>query len=331
MTLATGDPATRERILGCARAAGIGADELGEIVPSWSQHTVMVGDGRVLRVCWLGNTDRLLAESLLLRELPVSLGSPTVLAFGRVDGLTWAVSSRMPGRTLAAVWPDLTLEQRDAAAVATADLVAQLYEHRPSAEVTHAVLSVPNYQDLLGHGDLLGGAMLGWPLPRVRGLLADPRSVLRGDQKQRILDGLVAHPDLVPRVDSPELPVIHGDLHASNIWWQDDPGERFDGVSGRVTGLFDLEWARFAEPWADYGRSHERALADVADGRDCHQHLIPGIQRSLPAWQVSDERLLVSSLGYTVREALLWEPLGPDSPGDHVVPMVDGLLAQLGW
>jgi hypothetical protein len=325
MTLNTGDPAPRERILACARAAGIGAEELGEIVPSWSQHTVMVGDDRVLRVCWLGNTERLVAESLLLRDLPASLGSPRVLDFGWLDGLTWAVSSRMPGRTLAAVWPDLTLEQRDEAAMATADLVAQFYDHRPSVEVSRALLSVPSSDDLLG------GAILGWPLPRVRGLLADPRCVLRDDQRQRIIDGLTAHPDLLPRVDDPGLPVIHGDLHASNLWWQDDPGPRFDGASGRVTGLFDLEWARFAEPWADYGRSHERALADVADGRDCHQHLVPAIQRALPAWQVPEDRLLVSTIGYTVRESLLWEPLGPDSPGDHVVPTVERVLAQLGW
>ncbi|MGJ6979993.1 phosphotransferase family protein [Aestuariimicrobium soli] len=311
----------RERILACAAAAGIAERELGEIVPSWSQHTVLVGDDRVLRVCWLGNRERLTAESLLMRDLPAELGCPEVLAHGHAGDLTWALSRRMPGRTLASVWPELGDAARTEAARAIAGLLERLYAHRPSDHVTRALLAVPRWPD-----DLVGGAILAWPVDRAKRLLADPRCVLRDDQKRRILTVFAEHP--TPRVDDPTLPVIHGDLHASNVWWQGSPDE------GRVTGLFDLEWARFAEPWADVGRSHERALADLAEPDDspdqgCHPRLIGDIVRFLPAWQLTDEHLVISTLGYSVRHSLQWDPLDEDSPRDHVVHTVDGLLARV--
>ena len=140
-----------------------------------------------------------------------------------------------------------------------------------------------------------------------------------------MLDGFHSRAGDLPRVDDADLPVIHGDLHAHNIWWQGTADD------GRVTGLFDFEWARFAEPWADLGRSHERALADVAEGGDCHQRLVPEIASFLPAWQVPDERRALATLGHEERESLLWGPLTSDSPPDHVAHLVDGLLKELGW
>lgn len=93
------DEATHQRILTCAHDAGLTADQLGELVPSWSQHAVLVDadEPLVLRVCHLGNTQRLIAESLLMRELPEAVGAPEVVRFGHTGSMTWAVSRRFEG------------------------------------------------------------------------------------------------------------------------------------------------------------------------------------------------------------------------------------------
>ena len=65
---------------------------------AWYVRSASAGDV-VLRVCWIGDRERLLREAAVGRALPAEVGYPEVLASGalNVDGeaITWMVSRRL--------------------------------------------------------------------------------------------------------------------------------------------------------------------------------------------------------------------------------------------
>ena len=86
-----------------------------ELVTSYSNDTWYVRSASagdvVLRVCWIGDRERLLREAAVGRALPADVGYPEVLASGAltVDGeaITWMTSRRLSGTTLLKAWPEL--------------------------------------------------------------------------------------------------------------------------------------------------------------------------------------------------------------------------------
>ena len=109
-------------------------------IPDAPHGAVAHSDGdAVLRVCWIGDRERLLREAAVGRALPADVGYPEVLAAGAltVDGeaITWMTSRRLSGASLRTVWPELTAQQRDRALRDVVAPLRALHRWRPPAQV----------------------------------------------------------------------------------------------------------------------------------------------------------------------------------------------------
>ena len=127
--------AARARFEALVRGADLDLVGEPELVTShsndaWYVRSASAGDA-VLRVCWIGDRERLLREAAVGRVLPHEVGYPSVLASGALtldetvggealDGdavggepLTWMLSRRLEGTTLRTVWLELDPGQRD--------------------------------------------------------------------------------------------------------------------------------------------------------------------------------------------------------------------------
>ncbi len=286
---------------------------------AWYVRSASAGDV-VLRVCWIGDRQRLLREAVMGRGLPIEVGYPEVLAWGEltVDGvaITWMTSRRLSGATLLKVWGDLGERQRDQALRDVVRPLRALHDWRPPAEVA-AVLGPP--QPGTDPQTIIGATILPLPLDRVRHLLAPAR--VRAPEHRITIDEawswLIDHADLLPRLDDPADVVTHGDLHLDNIWWDGD----------RVTGLLDLEWARWGPAWTDLVPARDNALAGD-EFSEPHARLFETLRTHDPGLAVPDldRRLTAIELAFQLRQILVWPPPGPDPAVDHPVRLLRRLL-----
>lgn len=286
---------------------------------AWYVRSASAGDV-VLRVCWIGDRERLLREAAVGRALPVEVGYPEVLASGAltVDGeaITWMTSRRLSGASLRTVWPELAAQQRDRALREVVAPLRALHGWRPPGEVA-ARLGAPTPS--ADPQTIIGSTIVPLPLDRVRHLVA-PAADHAPEHRTVIAEAwswVVDHADLLPRLDDPADVVTHGDLHLDNIWWD---GER-------VTGLLDLEWARWGPAWLDLVSVRDNALADD-DFSEPHARLLDTLRARAPELEVPDlgRRLTVVELAFQLRQILVWPPPGPDPATDHPVRLLQRLL-----
>lgn len=286
---------------------------------AWYVRSASAGDV-VLRVCWIGDRERLLREAAVGRALPVEVGYPEVLASGAltVDGeaITWMTSRRLSGASLRTVWPELAVQQRDRALREVVAPLRALHGWRPPGEVA-ARLGAPTPS--ADPQTIIGSTIVPLPLDRVRHLVA-PAADHAPEHRTVIAEAwgwVVDHADLLPRLDDPADVVTHGDLHLDNIWWD---GER-------VTGLLDLEWARWGPAWLDLVSVRDNALADD-DFSEPHARLLDTLRARAPELEVPDlvRRLTVVELAFQLRQILVWPPPGPDPATDHPVRLLQRLL-----
>ena len=168
-------------------------------------------------------SNRLYREALVAEAIPPEVGYPRIVAHGGDRGQDWLVQERLPGRPLAHVWPELTVEQRERAVVGLAERLAALHSTRAPVDLP-PIESSPQLLEL--------GA-------------ADPtQPVIEALERAARLDHvdpvlLVEARDLVLRLAPTIIPfegttLVHGDVTFENVLWHDD----------EVTALLDLEWAR---------------------------------------------------------------------------------------
>jgi aminoglycoside phosphotransferase len=316
--------APRTRFEALVRAGALDPVGEPELVTSYSNDAWYVRSASagevVLRVCWIGDRERLLREAAVGQTLPLEVGYPEVLASGALtvagEALTWMTSRRLPGTTLSKAWPALGPRQRDRALRDVAEPLSALHAWRPPAHVA-ARLGPPSPSTDLQ--TIIGTTIVPLPLERVRHLVA-PAGDLAPEHRAVIEEAwrwLIDHADLLPRLDDPADAVTHGDLHLDNIWWD---GER-------VTGLLDLEWARWGPPWIDLVSVRDNALAgDEFSGP--HQRLLDTLRAEVPGLEVPDlvRRLTVVELAFQLRQILVWPPPGADPAIDHPVRLLQRLL-----
>lgn len=105
---------------------------------AWYVRSASAGDV-VLRVCWIGDRERLLRETAVGRALPVEVGYPEVLASGAltVDGeaIAWMTSRRLSGRSLRTAWPELDEHRRERALREVVAPLRALHRWRPPARL----------------------------------------------------------------------------------------------------------------------------------------------------------------------------------------------------
>ena len=307
------------------RLAGLDLDDDPVLVPSHSNDTWYVGSrsvgAAVLRVCWIGDPGRLLREAAIGAAAPVEVGYPAVIESGRLDveerTLSWLVTRRLRGRSLAAAWPTLTHRQQDAAAGQISAALGALHGWRPAPDVAEVLSPPPPTVDPT---EIIGATLLPLPLDRARPLIAPARAKAPtyAGLIDRAVEWVEAHRALLPRLDDPRDVVIHGDLHLGNIWW--------DG--SRVGGLLDLEWTRFGPAWLDLSRLRDNALA--GDGLDePHAQLLSELRSRRPELDPADllTRLTAVQLLFQIRQVVLWSAPGPDPATDHPVRVLERLLA----
>jgi aminoglycoside phosphotransferase len=328
--------AARARFEGLVRGADLDLVGEPELVTShsndaWYVRSASAGDA-VLRVCWIGDRERLLREAAVGRVLPHEVGYPSVLASGSltldvaVDGealdgeqLTWMLSRRLEGTTLRTVWPELDPGQRTRALRDVARPVRALHAWRPPAEVA-ALLGPPPPSD--DASTIIGRSILPLPLDRVRHLVR-PAADRAGEHRAVVEESwgwLIDHADLLPRLDDPADVITHGDLHLDNVWWD---GEQ-------VTGLLDLEWVRWAPAWTDLVPVRDNALAGD-EGSPAHAQLLASLVAELPSLRVPqlDRRLTAVELAFQLRQLLVWPAPGSPPAVDHPIELLRRLLASV--
>ena len=286
---------------------------------AWYVRSASAGDV-VLRVCWIGDRERLLREAAVAREVPVEVGYPEVLAWGEVtvdgEAITWMTSRRLPGATLRTVWPELDERQQEQALQDVARPLQALHGWRPPASVA-ARLRPP-----LPSTDpqtIVGSTILPLPLERVRHLVAPAadRAPEHRDTVEEAWGWVIDHADLLPRLDDPADVVTHGDLHLDNVWWD---GER-------VTGLLDLEWVRWGPSWVDLVPARDNALAGD-ELSEPHARLLETLRAHAPGLEAPDLelRLTAVELAFQLRQVLVWPPPGREPAVDHPVRLLRRLL-----
>lgn len=316
--------ASRTRFAALVAAAGLDLVGGSELMTShsndtWYVRSTSAGEA-VLRVCWIGDRERMLREAAVGRALPREVGYPEVLASGALtvggEPVTWMISRRLAGSTLRTVWPELDERQRDRALHEVARPLRALHAWCPPAAVA-ARLGPP--APSIETATIIGSTILPLPLDRVRHLVA-PAADRAGEHRAVVEESwgwLVGQADLLPRLDDPADAITHGDLHLDNIWWD---GER-------VTGLLDLEWVRWGPPWIDLVSVRDNALAGD-EFSEPHQRLLDTLRAEVPGLEAPDlvRRLTVVELAFQLRQSLVWPPPGPDPAVDHPIRLLRRLL-----
>lgn len=299
-----------------------------ELIPSYSNDAWVLDladlGPSILRVCWRGNRERLITECVLGPRLPPEVGYPELLRHGRLASadLTWMLTRRLPGCTLAEAWVGLNEPDRGAACRSTASMMRSLHRWRPGPKVVQALRA---HRRLDGDARAIVGSTINpLPMPRLRRvavLAGTVRGVNRGLVRD-VVDWLDAHRELLPPLDDPEGAVLHADLHMGNIWW--------DGEA--VTGLIDFEFARLGPPWVELARITDSVASNQAEGVEgCHQLLLDSLGKHYPevlAFPRLSERIMACRLAFELRQLVIREPLGPAVSSDHPLAVLNDLLGR---
>ncbi len=317
--------ASRTRFAALVAAAGldlVGGPELmtSHSNDTWYVRSTSAGEA-VLRVCWIGDRERMLREAAVGRALPREVGYPEVLASGAltVEGepVTWMISRRLAGqRRCGRSGPSWTSGSATARCARWRDRCGPC---TPGARPRPWLLDWVHPPRASSRQTIIGSTILPLPLDRVRHLVA-PAADRAGEHRAVVEESwgwLVDHADLLPRLDDPADAVTHGDLHLDNIWWD---GER-------VTGLLDLEWVRRGPAWIDLVSVRDNALAGD-EFSEPHQRLLDTLRAEVPGLEAPDlvRRLTVVELAFQLRQILVWPPPGPDPAVDHPIRLLGRLL-----
>jgi aminoglycoside phosphotransferase (APT) family kinase protein len=281
----------------------------------------------VLRICWLGDTDRLLREGAVAQLIPAAVRYPRVIGFGRVTGdrdLTWTVTRRLAGVSLLEAWPGLSDAVRRRACREVADMVRALHSWRPPQRLSRRL--IPSEADpSQGAAGVIGRSIIPLPLPSVMTLLQ--HAEVATDWDAALLARVRAFfestpPDWIPVFDQPgRSGIVHSDLHLSNIWWEE---------SGSAA-LLDLEWVRLAPPCVELARLKDNVDADEVEGLTAHRVLFENLRVDYPelfAVPTQAQQITVCQVAHHVRQLILSpaDAGAAELPKDHPRLLLEALL-----
>ena len=229
------DPAARLEIVRPAVPVDLASAALTE---SWSNDTWLAG-GSVLRVCWRGDRERLVRETMLLGSLPAAVPHATVMAAGRTEDLTWMVLRRLPGERLDLAWPTLSgREQRDAV-VGLAGALSALHRWKPPPAVWQQLQQAP-LTPPIAPDDIVEAGIVPLPISRLLPLMdwLEEQPGVDRDLAGRVRARVGELRPLVSDAEFEDGVVVHGDASFANVLWH----------QGRLAALLDLEWARLGPP-----------------------------------------------------------------------------------
>lgn len=279
-------------------------------LPSASNDAWHIGD-QVVRVCWRGNTERLVREAALCAALPPEIRCPPVIAAGHDGQIAWTVSRYTPGHPVSQIWPCLGHHEQRRLIEQVSTVLRTLHSWTPPAHVQRMLDDHANTVPT-APSDIIGLDIC--PLPARRALhLAAHAAADALVSRELAADAEAALRRLAPSdpYRAGATAVVHSDLNFSNILCDHD---------GRITAVLDFEWARLGAPDQDL-EPFLRAVdwAGTADP----EMIEPAAMRRIIGWIAEDypdllahpdllARLHLYQLAYTVRELYTWPPPDPD-------------------
>jgi aminoglycoside phosphotransferase (APT) family kinase protein len=248
----------------------------------------------VLRVCWRGDTSRLLKDAAIAEALPKALRHPKVVAAGG-DELTWMLTEFIDGRNLASHWAALSRSDRRVAVHRSAEALRALHDWDPPATIRDRLTGVSPSSE--SDAETIVESCIN-PLPlSVTQVLIDGLEGREGVDLSLVRDlgdVLTALSRHDPFLSGDARVVVHGDLSIANVLWRDR-----DDIS-----VLDFEWARLG--------SRDMDLPSFSD--------IPGLDVTEPFRWIYEgypalftyphltERLWLYEIVFALRGLLAWWP-----------------------
>lgn len=263
---------------------------------------------------------RLRREATLGPMLPPAVRYPEVVAYGGQLGADWLILKRRPGTALSRAWPTLEWPERRAAIRQLAEILQALHQVVAPHDLTR--LDPPQ---LVGGEGLYPVEPVLVALDRARSLAHVDHYVL--DELRRIVEADARH--LEP-FHQPTL--VHGDLTFENVLWD---GER-------ISALLDFEWSHQAPPDMELDILLRFCSFPYLHVAEDYEHLTRADDYApIPWWLADDyptlfatphlfERLRIYSIGYDLRELLMFPPARPPRelsrhhPYNRLVHILDG-------
>ena len=265
-----------------------------EPVPSDSNDVWRMG-GLVLRVCWRGDTSRLLKDAAIAEALPKALCHPKVVAAGGRGDLTWVLTEFIDGRNLAAHWASMSRGDRRTAIRRAAEALRVLHDWQPPPAISDR-LTADSPSPASPAQTIVESCINPLPLTVTQVLIeelerregVDPSLVV---DLRDVVAALSRHDPLgfeAARV------VVHGDLSIANVLWRGR-----DDLS-----VLDFEWARWGSRDMDLP-----SFADIPgpDVPDAFRWIHDGYPE-LFAYPELTERLWLYEIVFALRGALAWWP-----------------------
>ncbi len=179
-------------------------------------HSAWMTDEVVVRYRTFGPTGRLSHETCVAALLPAEVLYPTVIAHGCDGDNDWLVTERIPGESLYAMWPRLSVRERETATHEMAIAVRALH----GSPAQH--LQPPC---LYGGAPVIARAKFIDTLSDVVRSAADAAEPAEVHRCLELLDSCRS------AIDDPPTVMAHHDLNFSQCIWRD----------GHLVGLVDLE------------------------------------------------------------------------------------------
>ena len=299
-------PELREQARGCQP----------ELLPSDS-NDVWRMERTVLRVCWRGETSRLLKDAAISAALPLELRHPRVLDSGDAGGLAWVLTEVVEGRNLASYWQSLSQDAQRLAIHRSADALRVLHDWAPPPSVAEQ-LSVHEPSLASDALTIVEGCVNPLPVSVAR-VIVDEVGRRAGADKSLIsdlrgaLDALSPHD---PYAVGDARVVVHGDLSIANVLWRE----------GGDISVLDFEWARWGSRDMDLPSFSDLPGPDLAEQFRWIYESYP----ELFAYPQLTERLWLYEIIFTLRGLLAWWPSRPQlerlrrlvvRPPEHVVEL----------
>lgn len=297
------EPVAHERLVHVAKLLGLGLTGDEFLMDSGSNDAWRIGD-RVVRICWRGDIDRLVRESAIADVLPANVPHARVDDSGRDEALSWTVSPRVAGTSLADLWATTPGHQLRDLARQSAAMMRALHQWSAPGELTTTLRQAhqPREADALALVGALGAptrhdhqdTMIEFlrSTPFMDGDLLDAAS-------RRIQTAQAA---LAPLTE--EDVFVHGDFTPGNILVD----------KGEITAVLDFEYARLAPatdesamPWIWISQQPSNIRAE---------RFLDWLLEDYPEpFQVPDlaVRREMAEFGFALRVCIVWPPDRPES------------------
>lgn len=304
----------RRRLARVAAAAGLSLTGGEVFVESGSNDTWLFPDS-VLRVCWRGDTDRLVREAELAAVLPDGVPGPQVLDHGRDDALSWMLVKRHHATSLWHAWQSEPAPVLRDYVRQLADIMRRLHEWQPPTAVLtrYRAAEVPATET--DPVRIAASTLTPLSAPLLHRLIEHARDRTYVDGS--VLDRIAARLDHVGRVpiDRSADVLLHADCTPANVLIRD----------GRIIALLDFEWSRLGPRDIELTLPSFWAWVDgQGDGQspdDGRPAIVPWLTEAYPELATTPDRLWLYRTGFALRGLIHWPAYAPEPDLSRAHPL----------